>query len=388
MITSNLHRRVLIALFFVFSFPVSVGALSMSMYSFIDVSPTAWYAPFVRDATALGIVSGYKDVYGNPTGMFGPEKPVTIAEALKISLESAGYDSSLGHGYGHWAANYLSIATGENFAITQQYSLNLDAPATRAEVASIVNDAFRVQIPEPGPVPFSDVNLSTQYAPSIQSLAADGILSGDTDATGQQTGYFRPYDRVNRAEVVKITMGARALYGEPGRRSSSSSSYSSLSRSSSSSISRCTIPECGYAPGMPNWLCSDGSLGGPSCERLPTGRCGWLIRDCSSSRSSSSSSSSSRVGITYNVLYTPVGFNPPVIRIRVGDAIAFKNERAGVGMWVASNPHPVHNEYPIFDARAASGTGQTFTFTFSVNGVFGYHNHLKPEQQGVVIVEQ
>jgi hypothetical protein len=36
---------------------------------------------------------------------------------------------------------------------------------------------------------------------------------------------------------------------------------------------------CGPAPGMPNWLCADGSTGGPVCEPV-NGTCGWQIHQC------------------------------------------------------------------------------------------------------------
>jgi hypothetical protein len=43
----------------------------------------------------------------------------------------------------------------------------------------------------------------------------------------------------------------------------------------------CGLDECGPAPGAPNFLCADGSLGGPACEReLADGSCGWRINEC------------------------------------------------------------------------------------------------------------
>lgn len=44
----------------------------------------------------------------------------------------------------------------------------------------------------------------------------------------------------------------------------------------------CTPRECGPAPGAPNYMCEDGSWGGPGeCERNPaTGKCGYAWREC------------------------------------------------------------------------------------------------------------
>ncbi len=181
-----------------------VVALSPSVYTsaFADVPENAWFFTYVQQAVFAGIVSGYNDRFGNPTGLFGPQNPVTVAEALKISLESAGFDKSMGSGYGHWAAPYLSIALGERFQLTPDQNINLDRPATRAEVASLFADAFRAPL-APYVQFYSDVSPHTPYTGSITALSRDGVVSGDTDVNGNATGQFRPSDRINRAEGRK-----------------------------------------------------------------------------------------------------------------------------------------------------------------------------------------
>ena len=44
----------------------------------------------------------------------------------------------------------------------------------------------------------------------------------------------------------------------------------------------CEPIDCGPRPGLPNWLCEDGSVGGPTgrCLRNADGACGWEINDC------------------------------------------------------------------------------------------------------------
>ncbi len=42
----------------------------------------------------------------------------------------------------------------------------------------------------------------------------------------------------------------------------------------------CTDEDCGPAPLLPSYLCSDGSVSGPVCEADAAGRCGWQIRTC------------------------------------------------------------------------------------------------------------
>ncbi len=42
----------------------------------------------------------------------------------------------------------------------------------------------------------------------------------------------------------------------------------------------CTPEECDPAPGAPNYLCDDGTTGGPFCSRNADGICGWDFVDC------------------------------------------------------------------------------------------------------------
>jgi len=44
----------------------------------------------------------------------------------------------------------------------------------------------------------------------------------------------------------------------------------------------CPSAECGPALGLPNTICADGSVGGPTgrCLRLESGGCGWEVRSC------------------------------------------------------------------------------------------------------------
>jgi len=45
----------------------------------------------------------------------------------------------------------------------------------------------------------------------------------------------------------------------------------------------CEVEECGPAPGAPSYMCEDGSIGGNTGRCIPseeTGECGWEFRDC------------------------------------------------------------------------------------------------------------
>jgi len=287
---------------------------------FADVSQSSWFASYVRDAAQAGIVNGYMDANGRLTGKFGPENNVTMAEALKIAAESAGYDAQaygavVDSGVHHWASVYVSVAKAEHFDFLN-HPYRLDRPATRGEVASMFTSAFRVTIPDtPSGTTFKDVQLSTAYGASVEALARDGVVSGDTNVSGQVAGTYRPSALINRAEVVKIAMGARATYDEPGK---------------------------GRTPEQPT---------------------------------------SSNV-----VTYANGGFGPSVLTVPLGTMVTFRNGSLE-SIWVASNPHPTHTDYPGFDSKANIAAGQEYSFIFTQRGTWGYHNHLNPTEGGTIVVQ-
>lgn len=327
-ISSPLSALATIAAFIVLLLPIIANAFGIQVMVngqtvvFADVSQSAWFATYVRDAAEAGIVNGYMDANGKLTGRFGPENSVTFSEALKIAEESAGYDEQafgtvVASGVNHWSSPYVSVAKAENFEILN-HPYRLDRPATRAEVASMMTSAFGVTVPAtPSGTTFRDVQLSTAFAMSIEALARDGVVSGDTDVNGQVTGTFRPTATINRAEVVKIAMGARGVYGEPGK------------------------------------------------DRVPE-----------------QPSSAENTVVTYR----DNGFSPTVLTVPLGTTVTFKNGSSG-SLWVASNPHPTHTDYPGFDSTTVIPAGQEFSFKFNQRGTWGYHNHLRSPEGGTIVVE-
>lgn len=292
---------------------------------FTDVPQSAWFSTYVRDAAELGIVNGYKDRYGRLTGRFKPENNITVAEALKIAVEGAGYDEAR---YGalvesgiasHWASPYVSVAKSEDFSLFLGH-VRVDRLATRAEVASLFTSAFRIDVSDVSPVDtrYSDVDVDTDYAASVEVLSRDGVVSGDTDVEGELTGTFRPTDLINRAEVVKMVMEARLKYGTPGE---------------------------GREPSQNNDVHN------------------------------------------MTIRYDEDGFTPTVLRVKLGATVTFRNDSTE-RLQIASNPHPTHTDYRLFNDTRARLQGESFVFTFNRLGSFGYHNHLHPSMGGTIVVEE
>lgn len=83
--------------------------------------------------------------------------------------------------------------------------------------------------------------------------------------------------------------------------------------------------------------------------------------------------------------YDGANFAPASVDIKVGDVVIFRNKSAKA-FWPASAPHPVHTDYPAFDAKGAVAPGQSYQFKFTQLGNWKFHDHLNPSARGVVNV--
>lgn len=86
------------------------------------------------------------------------------------------------------------------------------------------------------------------------------------------------------------------------------------------------------------------------------------------------------------VVYTDAGYSPKDLRVKAGTTVVYKNQSSGP-MWTASNIHPTHSILPEFDAKTSTPVGESYSFTFTKNGEWKYHNHLKPNHGAAIIVE-
>jgi hypothetical protein len=85
------------------------------------------------------------------------------------------------------------------------------------------------------------------------------------------------------AETDKSKASGNAS-GNAGMSSSGggSGAAGSANNGGTASAPTCSDGDCGPALGLPNTICADGSMGGPTgrCLRLEMGGCGWEVRDC------------------------------------------------------------------------------------------------------------
>lgn len=182
----------------------------ISGVQFGDVADADWFNPYVQSVASWGIISGYRGTDGRPTGIFGPANNVTVAEMLKIALKSAGRDETVcglvpplhPQAIGHWAAPFVSCGEALEMNILNDPTVDLNRAASRAEVVEMIDDAFGDDVP-----PLYSNFRDTAGHPLEAHIAyayTRGIVSGDKNAQGVETGTFRPDESINRAEVAKI----------------------------------------------------------------------------------------------------------------------------------------------------------------------------------------
>ena len=82
---------------------------------------------------------------------------------------------------------------------------------------------------------------------------------------------------------------------------------------------------------------------------------------------------------------TSAGFSPSILEIKSGESVTFINKDS-TRHWPASDVHPTHKIYPGFDALRGLAQGEEYSFTFTKQGSWGYHDHLAPRLKGTIIV--
>lgn len=88
----------------------------------------------------------------------------------------------------------------------------------------------------------------------------------------------------------------------------------------------------------------------------------------------------------FEVVYDGDAYTPSIQSVKNGDIVIFKNNSRG-DFWPASNPHPLHSDYPEFDPKKPIAAGKTFEFKFTKVGTWKFHDHLNSPARGTITVK-
>lgn len=98
------------------------------------------------------------------------------------------------------------------------------------------------------------------------------------------------------------------------------------------------------------------------------------------------SPSESPVVTAATVSISDTDFTPEKLVVKSGTTVVFTNNGQALH-WPASDPHPAHTVLAGFDAKKGLATGESYSFTFSKAGTWGFHDHLNVQLKGSVVVE-
>ncbi len=85
------------------------------------------------------------------------------------------------------------------------------------------------------------------------------------------------------------------------------------------------------------------------------------------------------------ITITSSGFSPSAVTVKAGTVVTWTNS-SGADVRVASDPHPTHTDLPELDSSTLAN-GDSYSFTFTKVGTWGYHDHFEPTLKGSVTVQ-
>jgi len=178
------------------------GKLCTIGYS--DVHTGDYFAIPVQGLACVGAISGYSD------GTFRPYNPTSRGQLCKILVLGAAFtlNTTGGPHFSDVAVGstfYAAIETAYNRGIISGYSDGTFRPSanvTRGQLSKIMVVAQGWTLDTSGGPHFTDVPVSNNFYPFVETAYHHGIISGYNDGT------FHPADGATRGQIAKITWGA------------------------------------------------------------------------------------------------------------------------------------------------------------------------------------
>lgn len=87
------------------------------------------------------------------------------------------------------------------------------------------------------------------------------------------------------------------------------------------------------------------------------------------------------------IMVTIHGFVPDSLTVKKGTYINFANFSETNNVNIESDDHPTHQKYPMLNVGLLKNNDVSNPVKYDVPGTYTYHNHLKPEQKGTIIIK-
>jgi S-layer homology domain len=143
-----------------------VSPTNVSESCFSDVKTNLWYHSYICEAVKLGFVKGFSD------GTFKPNNPVTVLEALAMSLRLYGLAPESGT---PWYTSYQNLADTTKIIDTASY--NIHTVMTRGKAADLI---LRVREYASKKSPLSNLSKGCVSPKSLTSGTHEVTIAGKT----------------------------------------------------------------------------------------------------------------------------------------------------------------------------------------------------------------
>jgi plastocyanin len=116
----------------------------------------------------------------------------------------------------------------------------------------------------------------------------------------------------------------------------------------------------------------------------------WMLLQPSNQAAAPQSAGSSNqqqntTGKEVTIVYTDSGFEPKELTAKKGDTLRVVNESAE-SLEFSSDSHPTHRDNPELNMDALE-PGESGMLALTKSGEWGFHNHVKDEDTGILRVE-
>lgn len=184
---------------------IPLGILAIFPLNAFALSDIQWnsHQTAIEFLASQGVVKGYDS--GPYAGKFMPNKSVSFAEALAISMRSGDKSSRLEtpQGWEHWSAPLLRLYNAEDKQTERTYK-DHNAPINRDVALYLILRQAGVHFEkETVNAGFSDVKSTSMFAPYIAFAKWAGYTRGYTD--GPKAGQFGANEALTRWELSTFT---------------------------------------------------------------------------------------------------------------------------------------------------------------------------------------
>ena len=200
---------------------ILIPPTSAANSTFADVLPGQWYTPWVEQAAAKGLMSGYSD------GRFGPKDNVTYAQLAVMLLHALSPQENVKTSNPWWmayveAADSYGILDETNMEQKSDWVNFAEKSITREQMAQMVYNTMVAADPMAG----KGLSLRTSAEEITDYLSGESDFDPETSLavlvcharkllSGDANGYFHPKALMTRAEAAVVICRVSANVGRP-----------------------------------------------------------------------------------------------------------------------------------------------------------------------------